>query len=210
MKSFIVSGVRTARSGSKAAIYRHLNIVNIIAYEQESDKLARIKEISLQYHYKLINTDVILSSMAIFMLEVCRNAIREKEANTELYDFIAQWLEHMDARTHSHPCLHLLFMIELSHHLGFGPMTNINDRDTYFDMLEGMFCEYHGGSEYIMDLEDSKVFYKLSQTDREHISQLQLTKMQRNSLADQLIKYYKLHNSGFKDLNSLEVLRNVL
>ncbi|MBL0101072.1 MAG: recombination protein O N-terminal domain-containing protein [Saprospiraceae bacterium] len=79
MKSFIVSGVRTARSGSKAAIYRHLNIVNIIAYEQESDKLARIKEISLQYHYKLINTDVILSSMAIFMLEVCRNAIREKK-----------------------------------------------------------------------------------------------------------------------------------
>ena len=83
LRSYIVSGVRTTKAGHKAAIYRPLNIVNLVSYDMEHDKLARITEISLSVHYQNINIDVIISSIAIFMLEVCRNAIKEREANEE-------------------------------------------------------------------------------------------------------------------------------
>ncbi|MBK8886609.1 MAG: hypothetical protein IPN46_08650 [Saprospiraceae bacterium] len=55
------------KAGLKAAIYRPLNIVNLISYDMEHDKLARITEISLSVHYQNINIDVIISSIAIFM-----------------------------------------------------------------------------------------------------------------------------------------------
>ncbi|MBK6666768.1 MAG: DNA repair protein RecO [Saprospiraceae bacterium] len=98
LRSYIVSGVRTTKAGQKAAIYRPLNIVNLVSYDMEHDKLARITEISLSVHYQNINIDVIISSIAIFMLEVCRNAIKEREANEELYLFLTEWLDFLDKK----------------------------------------------------------------------------------------------------------------
>lgn len=210
LRSFIVSGVRTSKVGSKAAIYRHLNIVDIISHDQEADKLARINEITLNYHYNSINKDVILSSMAIFMLEVSRNAIKEKESNEDLYTFIKDWLVFIDTQPNLNPHWHLLFMIELSTYLGFGPMDNHSGEKPYFDMLEGIFCDYHAGSEYILDDEDSLVLFMLCQVNRINLHNLQFTKIERDRLTDNLLKFYKLHLPSFRDLNSVGVLRSVL
>ena len=210
LRSYIVSGVRTTKAGHKAAIYRPLNIVNLVSYDMEHDKLARITEISLSVHYQNINIDVIISSIAIFMLEVCRNAIKEREANEELYLFLTEWLVFLDKKEQFNPSLHLLFIVEMSAYLGFGPMKNHSSSRPYFDMLEGMYCDYHAGSEYILDGTSSKTFHDLSLTNRSSIGQLAISKPDRAALTDNLIKYYQLHISGFRDLNSLDVLRNVL
>lgn len=210
LRSFIVSGVRSSKAGSKAAIYRHLNIVDIVTYDTENEKLARIKEISLHHHFQKINTDVIISSMAIFILEVCRNAIKEKESNPDLYHFIQEWLIYLDSENPISPVTHLLFMAELSTWLGFGPMDNHSGKTPYFDMMEGIFCDYHGGSEYILDGDDSIILYKLCQSDRTTIKEIKLLKMERDRLTDNLLRFYKLHIPGFRDLNSVDVLRSVL
>jgi DNA repair protein RecO (recombination protein O) len=210
LRSFIVSGVRSSKAGSKAAIYRHLNIVDIVSYDIENDKLARIKEISLCHHFQKINSDVIVSSMAIFMLEVCRNAIKEKESNEDLFHFLEQWLLFLDGNNSLSPLSHLLFMTELSVWLGFGPMDNHNGDTPYFDLMEGVFCDYHGGSDFILDSEDSSVLFQICQADRDSISKIKIPKSERDRLADNLIRYYKLHIPGFKDLNSLDVLRSVV
>ncbi|MBK8626743.1 MAG: DNA repair protein RecO [Saprospiraceae bacterium] len=210
LRSFIVSGVRSAKSGSKAAIYRHLNIVDLISYDQEAEKLARIKEISLHHHFQKINTDVVISSMAIFILEVCRNAIKEKEANPDLYTFLEDWLLYLDSTQPISPLVHILFMTELSILLGFGPMDNHSGETPYFDMMEGIFCEYHDNSDYILDGEDSQNLYQICQTDRFTVGKIHILKPERDRLTDNLLKYYKIHIPGFRDLNSLDVLRSVL
>ncbi|MBK8828557.1 MAG: hypothetical protein IPO26_18230 [Saprospiraceae bacterium] len=50
----------------------------------------------------------------------------------------------------------------------------------------------------------------MSLTNRFSIGQVTISKPDRAALTDNLIKYYQLHISGFRDLNSLDVLRNVL
>lgn len=210
LRSFIVSGVRSAKSGSKAAIYRHLNIVNLISYDQDNEKLARIKEISLHHHFQRINVDVVLSSMAIFILEVCRNAIKEKEANPDLYQFLEDWFVYIDNDFKISPIAHLLFMSELSIWLGFGPMDNHASQTPYFDMMEGLFCDYHGNSEYILDSADSQALYQICQADRNTLNNIHLLKSERDRLTNNLLMFYKLHIPGFRDLNSLDVLRSVL
>jgi DNA repair protein RecO (recombination protein O) len=210
LRSFIVSGIRTAKAGSRAAIYRPLNMVNIIAYDHEGEKLSRVKEISLRLHYQHINVHILTSAIAMFMLEICRNAIKEREPNPEMYDFLSEWFAFIDIGAHYDHKLHLKFLIEFSDFLGFNPLDNYSDQYQYFDMLDGRFCTYKTESEYILDETDSKNLYDLMHTRKEDLKQLNWPKDSRNRMNDQLIQYYKLHISGFRDLNSLEVLRSVL
>ena len=70
IRSFIFSGVRKAKAKVSAAMIDHMNIVNIIAYDKDNDKLARVKEIHLDHRYRHITTDVVKSSLGIFLLEM--------------------------------------------------------------------------------------------------------------------------------------------
>lgn len=210
LKSFIVSGIRSQKSGGKAAIYRHLNIIDIVAYNQEGDRLARIKEINLGHHYALINVHVIISSVAIFMLEICRNAIREREPNPELFDFLCSWLLFLDTHTPFHPASHLLFMIEFSSALGFGPMPNQHTTRPYFSLIEGCFDHFAASAPHVLDSAESNDLYSLMLVTRDDLDNFRLPKASRDKLTENLLMYYKLHLPSFKTIQSLDVLRAVL
>lgn len=209
LRSFIVSGVRHHKPGAKATILQTLNLVQVVGYDQEGDKLTRLKEVCLDHHYTCLNMDVVLSSMAIFILEIARLSIKEKESNIELYDFIVSWLKYLDDKSHQHPCLPLLFMMEMSKYLGFGPLDNYSNTEPCFDLLEGLFCTYDENIDTLLDVEDSHYIKMLLDTKNETITGLQINKSVRERLSDHLIRYYKLHIPGFRTPNSLPVLRSV-
>jgi DNA repair protein RecO (recombination protein O) len=210
LRSFIVSGVRTTKGGAKAAIFHPLNLVDITAYDHESDKLARIKEISLYHHFQSINIDVVTSSMAILMIEVCRNTIKEREANEQMYYFIEEWLVFTDNALNYNPCLHILFMLELSNLLGFGPLNNFSAEMPYFDMQEGVFSHLNISSHHMLEADESVDLNTIMLAEKHNLGSVKLSKSSRDKLIDNLLKYYKLHISSFKDLNSLPVLRDVM
>lgn len=210
LKSYILSGVRSGKTGGKSTILRPLNILALIAYESGNDKLSRIKEISLDKHYQKINFDIITSSMALFMLEVCRNALTEKEANETLFEFIENWLYFLDETEVYSPCYHILFMVELSGHLGFGPMPNYTLDVPVFDLLEGSFCNLAVDHRYFIEADRAKFIYDLCRMNRDQINLWQPSKMHRDLLVEDMILYFRLHLPGFKELKSLAVLRQVL
>jgi len=78
LRSFIVNGVRSTKAKGKASLYQHLNIIDMVAYDKD-DKLARIKECRLGHHYQKLSFDIKRSSIGLFLLEVCKNAIRESK-----------------------------------------------------------------------------------------------------------------------------------
>lgn len=209
LRSFIVSGVRTARSAAKAVVYRPPNLLEVTAYDHpEETKLNRIREAGFSHHYRFVNTDVVISAIATFMLEVSRNAIREKEANAVMFDFLRYWFVRIDDREAYQPDLHLYFMLELAGFLGFGPFPGHNRERPYFDMLEGVFSDTAGAGDYFLDITDSCLLAAL--LDRDGQASKSLNRSDRNRLTGQLIKYYKLHLPGFRDILSLEVLSSVL
>ena len=210
LRSCIASGVRSSKKGGKASVYRPANIVDFVAYDVQSDKLGRLKEISYATYFTSINIDVIISSIVMFMLEVCRNSIKEREANEELYQLIVDWIAYLDTKSNYHPALHLKFMIELSYLLGFGPLENKTPENMYFDMQEGVFCNFQSKSEIILNENESKQWHEIMQSSKENLHSLTWSKAERQKFTDILVQYYKLHVSGFKDLNTLPILRDIL
>jgi DNA repair protein RecO (recombination protein O) len=210
LKSFIVSGVRSQKAGGRAAIYRHLNVVDIVAYNQDGDRLARIKEISLGHHFLQINADVIISSVAIFMLELCRNSIREREPNPELFDFLLSWMHFLDLQKPFHPATHLLFMIEFSAAMGFGPMRNFHTSRPYFSLIEGCYDHFSASTPHVLDGDESEDLYSLLGISRENLNSFRMPKIKRDKLTENLLMYYKLHLPSFKTVQSIDVLKAVL
>ena len=54
LRSFLISGVRRSRSRMSASLFQHGNILEMVAYDKESGKLGRIREVQSAYLYREI------------------------------------------------------------------------------------------------------------------------------------------------------------
>lgn len=203
LRSFIVSGLGSKKAQSKVSCYRHLHIIDIVAYDKGDGKLARIKEQNLNYYYKNLSFDVVKSSIGLFALEVSRNAIKEAEPNKNLYKFIYDFLVGLDESTENVGMEPIKFMINLSEHIGITPINNKSEKLPYFDMLNGRYVAAH--NDHTLSLEQSAIIYEIRNTE----NKIKLSKESRSEILDKLIMYYKIHIEQFQDLKSVEVLREI-
>lgn len=210
LKSFIISGVRKSRSKTKAGIFQVMNILNLVAYHKENDSLSRIKESNLNYPFTELPFNVIKSSIALFMIDIARHSVKEKYANTNLYNFLKAWLVFVDTTQASLSNLHLIFLIELAAILGFEIHDNYNDQKSYFNLLDGNFTHERSDHKYVLDQANSLVIHDLLGFNRSNISDYKIEKALRNEILDHLISFYKVHMQGFGEIKTLDIYRTVL
>jgi len=208
LRSFIVSGVRSSKAKNKASLYQHLNILDLVAYDKD-DKLARIKECRIEHHYKRLSYDVVRSSIGLFLLEICKNSIREKEENIPLFDFIYSRLLLLDSDTPLNLGLFSVkFMLELTEHIGFMPINNFHVETTYFDLYNGKFID-NTNEKYVASIEVSSAISMIDHMSIDELHILSYPKELRNQILDDMIIYYRLHIEQFRELKTLEVLRSI-
>lgn len=211
IRSFIFNGVRKANARISAAMLDHMNIVNIIAYDKDNEKLARVKEINLHHHYRHLSLDVVKSSLGIFLLEMTRDCIKEKEANHELYDFITEWYIYLDQCEHQVSCFHLMYLLELTKFLGFEPMNNFDEEhNIQFDLLEGHYVNQISISKYLLPIERSIFIRQLLSSTKNQLAYIKIPKEIRNELLHDIIKFYRLHIDNFKEPKSLQVVKAIM
>lgn len=209
LRSFIVQGVRNAKAQGKANLFRPLHVVDIQAYDSESGKLARIRDIQYSHVYRHLNIHVVKSAMALFMLEIARNSIRSEDHDAGLYDFLESELIALDDADITSPLTHIVFMIRLSAYLGFEPMPNKDEKRRVFDLLNGQFEENTAHIQYRMEESVSDHFYQLLQVKHDEWKEFQWPKPLRTQMLEDLILYYSLHVTGFRDIVSKDVLAAV-
>lgn len=205
--SFIVKGVRSSRSKTKASLLQPLTVLDLEFLHRENKSLLFIKEFKRHYTYQSLPFDVLKTSVAMFMLEVINKSIREQDTNTELFEFLLAALYQLDEIPRLHPDFHLLFMVQLSRHLGFGPSENYNSTNCYFEMSEGVFTHRSQGP-YILSKEESILMNILMQTNLYNNNREAMHRVARKHMLLQLIKYYQLHLENFT-LKSPDVLETL-
>jgi DNA repair protein RecO (recombination protein O) len=210
LRSFIASGVRNSGKRNRSAVYRPLNLIELVAPEiEEADKLSRIKEASLYYHFNSIDQHVVKSSIALFMLEVVRNTVRERNPDPEMFHFIEEWIIWLDNVPKTSPLTVVKFMLELAGTAGFEPLNNYSASNKYFDLQEGMFKSAFDANHHFMDDEISHLSSHLMGMSRENLSEIRVDKFVRERLYEHWIQYYRLHLAGFRDIKSLDVLKTI-
>jgi DNA repair protein RecO (recombination protein O) len=201
---FIQSAFSSKNTKQKIAYFQPLNILEIEANHKNKGALEHFKEVKIAYNYQNIHTDIIKSSMVLFLSEVLHNCIFEEEKNENLFSYLETSLMWLD--THDNISnFHLIFLLELTKFLGFYPQIQETDF-AYFEMIDGVFSPFQGTS--CLNENETNLLKKALHL-RYDDNQKVFAGTERQILLKILLEYYAIHLDGFKKPKSLDVLKEV-
>ena len=209
LQSFMVKGAFNKTAKIRAALFQPLTLLDIVCANSHGD-LGYLKEANVEYAYQSIPFDINKNAIVLYLCELLSKSIQDSETDTELFGFIHHALTHLDAMETNYADFPLKFSIELSRFLGFSPNTNNYKEGFIFDLEEGCFRHDGIGSVYLIDNQQSKLFYNLCKDGLFDKNNICLKSGERRQLLETVITYYKLHVSGFNEIKSAEILKTVL
>lgn len=201
---FVPSAYSNKKVNQKIAYFQPLTIIEIEANHKNKGTLEHFKEIRLAHSYHSINTDIIKSTIVIFLSEILHHAIKEEEKNQSLFSFLETALLWFD--THQETTnFHLILMMEVTKYLGFYP--DLTELDfPYFDIKEGYFTPFQSINS--LTEHETHLFKRLLQLKFDSDQKI-FAGIERQLLLKILLDFYTLHLDGFKKPKSLDVLTEV-
>ncbi|PWB22134.1 DNA repair protein RecO [Flavobacterium sp. HTF] len=205
LKSYFVRDAFSSRKASqKIAYFQPLSILEIEAVHKNKGTLENFKEIKTAVPFQSIHTDIVKSTMVMFLSEMLHHSIQEEEKNESLFLFLETaltWLDHHDDISN----FHLILLLETTKYLGFYPDTTEIDLP-YFEIKDGVFSLFHGVN--ALTEHETNLFKKLIELKFDN-NQKVFHVIERQILLKILIDYYSSHLEGFKKPKSLDVLKEI-
>ncbi|WP_347051006.1 DNA repair protein RecO [Flavobacterium olei] len=205
LKSYFVRDAFSSKKASqKIAYFQPFSILEIEAVHKNKGTLENFKEIKTAVPFQSIHTDIVKSTMVLFLSEMLHYSIQEEEKNEQLFLFLETaltWLDHHDEISN----FHLILLLEITKYLGFYPDLSENNLP-FFEMNEGVFSLFQTGN--MLSEHETNLFKKLMDLKFDN-DQKVFHVLERQILLKILIDYYSLHLEGFKKPKSLEILKEV-
>lgn len=205
--SFLLKGVLKTKKGSaKTAYFQLLSQVQLVMVYKENRSLQVIKEVKLAHIYTSLHSNILKSSIVMFLAEVLASTLKEEEQNTTLFSYIETTLLWLD--THNeYANFHLLFLLKLTKYLGFYP-EEINTSYNYFNLLDGQF-EDKQKSKYSISGKNLTLLKTLLGTNFDALSSVKINSKERQSFLSMILLYFELHLGSFKTPKSLQIFNQV-
>ncbi len=207
LKSYMLRGVLKSRKGKlRASLFQPLTHLQIEAFHKDKGTLERIKDATVLEPYQTLHTNIVKSSVVMFLSEMLKNSIQEEESNPVLFEYISSALQWLDLHDHI-ANFHILFLLNLTSYLGFYPDTLHQDLP-YFNLMDGNF-ENKAYGDYCKKGEDVEVLKQFFGINFDKLDTIKTTKNQRFNTLNLLLLYYQLHLQGYKKPKSLLVLNQL-
>jgi len=207
VKSYLLRNILKSKKGKlKIAYFQELTILDLETDQRDGRSLQYIKELKLAYHYHSVHTNVVKSTIAMFLSEILSTILKEEEGNTELFQFLETsfvWFDQSDTDA----SFHLMFLIELTKYLGFYPNLHHIESD-FFNLESGRFQKAESGL-FCIDGEKLIFLKALLGIKFDANKKLNITNNQKRELLDMILIYYNLHLDSFKKPKSIDVLNQV-
>ncbi len=210
VQSYLVNGVRRAKPPGRIALFQPLTLLELVAYvPRQGGGLTRLNEFRCAEPFRSLPYDVRKSSVALFLSEVLGKAVREEEANPDLFRFLHDSILAFDEQDAGLENFALLFLLRLADYLGFGLRAGAELTDQV--ALAGPAptgSGFSSGPATLRLREFEHYFDELLQPPGTPLS-IPNGQVRRELLAV-LVRYYQLHIESMSDIRSLEILGEVL
>lgn len=208
-QSYIVNGIRSAKSKVKMGLLQPLFLLQIEAYHKPNREVQRLKEFKAAEVYRSIPLDIIKSTMAMFLSELLNKILQTEEPESGFFEFLFRSLQYFDTLEKGKANFHLWIMVKLLSYLGFQLENNHSTVNVFFDMKEGCFVPYRPSFPNTPDTEESKIISNLISLDISQIEKLNIDGVMRSRILSLLVEYYSVHFEGIGTIKSLEVLHDI-
>ncbi len=207
--SFYVPGAKKTRAKFRLAMFEPLTILDLVYYKKDSSNLQYIKELVLKEPYKTIPSDIVKTTVSLFLAEVLLAVLKQSESTPGMYDSIKNSLCLLDKTQEGVSNFHLSFLMQLTGHLGFFPRSNFDDKNCYFSLKEGFYLPREQDGRVCLDRKNSEIFWLICMTSIEESNQIKIDSSTRKFLMEKIIEYYSIHLQGIKEIRSHKVLEAV-
>lgn len=193
----------------KHASHQPLCLINSTFYYKESSDMHLVKELSVRAPYQTIYSDVLKSSVALFLQEVLYKSIKEEQPNDRMFEFIETFFKKFDLGPFN-PNLHLWFLIKLMEMIGIEPNFNSRVLGQSLSLKEGVFTSKLEIDDHLIPQDTSSDWQRIQGTKFAAIDTLDLNKAARRQLLSVLVKYLEIQLELKKGINSHLVLKELL
>jgi DNA repair protein RecO (recombination protein O) len=191
LQTYIVNSARSKSGKGKIALYQPLTLLELVVYHKENANILRIKEVKCFHPYQTLTSDFRKSTIALFLNEIVNKAVKEQSHTQELGDFLFDSFIVLDGLENNVENFHLLFLIQLSRHLGFGAHQPGEILTPFFN-----------------DDKEESILNQLLKAD--YNTTIAMNQLQRRNLLDVLLRFYTLHIESFGEIKSLAVVRELI
>lgn len=207
--SFIVKGAYSKKSKINQSLFGLLSILELNFDNHRPTQLHYIKDASIAYHYTTIPFDAARSSILFFYNELLYKLLFNAGEDPSLFHFIEQSLRELDEPECRTADVHIQFMIRLAQILGFLPENNYSERTPFFSIEESCFTDFYIDNASLTQAE-SQYFAQAIQAVQEGKELPLAEKTTRINLLRGLINYFEKHDESFSNMQSMNVLCDVL
>ena len=137
LKSFIAKGVFSKKKRNTSLYFPLAEIDLSFQPKSNEQQLVFLKSAQTSYYYESLHFHPIKSAIVFFLAEILNLVLKEEADNPELYFYIENSLKEFDQKKDDFADFHLIFLIQLSHFLGFYP--NLEIDGNLFDLENGFF-----------------------------------------------------------------------
>ncbi len=204
--SFAVKISHSKKRSLTSAYFLPLTILDIEFDYRPKQSVQYIKDCKLSAPYHKIPFDAIKNSIAYFVVEVLQKTLRIDEENYSLFLFIEKSLFFLDSTNENCANFHLIFLLELSIHLGFAPNLTEYENAKYFDLHAGEFVKNIPPHTDFLQREECDLLYKLSQTNYTEMYLLKMSNAERKAMLQSLLRYYQIHLPDVGEFRTLPIL----
>lgn len=205
--SLMVYGVG-GKNKNKIGFFHPLAILDVV-YSYKADRgVQKLTEHKLSPPLLNCITDMRKSTMLTFLAEIINKCIREEIGDAEQFKFIEtsiQILEQIDNGTN---LFHIAFLTRLSRYLGFAP-NNIDPLCLYFDIEQSEATITRPHHKHYVSTEFFLRIMEISALPYDQLGEVRISKSERDTMLDTIIKWYSFRISTMNSINSLEVLQDV-
>ena len=213
VQQYMVKGVRvTSKKGAnKGVFYQPAAILQMEVYHAPMKTMQMVKEVSWDYVYQNVYSDVLRNAVALYIVEVLQQTM-QPEPHPEMFYLIEDTFKQFDkggAGLVSN--LPIYFLIHLSQTMGFGLQGKYSDETPILDIKEGEFVSKPPAHPYYLEAQTAQVastflavqFYN----DLETIS---LSGGQRKKILELFQLSLSWHYKKFSEIKSLPILQSIL
>ena len=205
LQSYIINGLRNKGTATRIALFQPFTLLSLVAYDTRKGGINRLSEYRCEEHFHKIPYDIRKSSIVIFLSEVLSRSVQEEEPNPALFSFLHDSILGFDEMENNFENFHLLFLLQLSRYLGFGPSSGTEITEQVSTSIQK-----HSGSQIVSSQPPrtyDSYFDRLIKSDNEP---LQINGRTRRDMLAILMVYYQLHVEKLGEIKSLRVLSEVL
>ncbi|MBT2558671.1 DNA repair protein RecO [Hymenobacter sp. ISL-91] len=205
LQSYLVNGVRKAKPPGRIALFQPLTLLELVAYTSRNGGLTRLSEFRCAEPFRTLPYDVRKSSIALLLSEVVSRVLLEEEENEPLFTFLHDSVLAFDRQETGFENFALVFLLQLSHYLGFGAETGEEITTQVAFATDAAAGTNRGPTALRREFDQY-----LDELIRTPASASIPNGRVRRELLGVLIRYYQLHVERLGDIRSLAVLSEVL